>query len=85
MSEDIPCPPARECRVQYGGHLINTIICVQSANDNPLECFTCHDESLYHDAWCHWNETTDDLLCVKCFESLEPGAQASYQRALSQH
>lgn len=35
-----------------------------------LDCFTCHDKSLYHDSHAFWNEDKDDLLCVQCFKQL---------------
>jgi hypothetical protein len=39
--------------------------------DKDLDCFTCHDESLYHDSNAFWSKDKDDLLCVDCFKKLQ--------------
>jgi len=50
-----------------------------------LDCFSCHDKSLYHDSFAYWNNDKDDLLCENCFGKLGAENQTGYQRVLTFH
>jgi hypothetical protein len=54
-----------------------------SGNQKDLECFTCHDSSLYHDSYAYWNQDKDDLLCVTCFAELPD--QTGYISVITYH
>lgn len=74
---------SQKWRTEYGGHLGNwaTVVAAQGADD--LKCFTCGDESLYHDAYAYWHEKNDDLLCPACFKKKD--APEGYIRVLTYH
>jgi hypothetical protein len=68
-------------RLCYGGHINDNLPTVVSApkkyNEqtgdilipgDSLQCFSCQDESLYHDSFAYWNRSRDDLLCASCFK-----------------
>jgi len=63
---------------------------MQSVSANPsyhsdLDCFSCHDESLYHDSFAYWSPAADDLLCEACFAKLSQEKRANYQRVITFH
>lgn len=70
-------------RTAYGGHM-GAILSVIAAEGAPeLTCFTCGDESLYHDAYAYWHEENDDLLCPDCFQEKE--RPKDYLRVVTYH
>lgn len=71
-------------RVEEGGY-IGRYQSVNSVDGSPLECFTCRDESLYHDSFAYWNESGDDLLCHQCYERKDGENRVKYLRVLTQH
>jgi hypothetical protein len=96
MAQEVEHPNERTTvkSVEYGGHL-GDYMTVNSTNDVPLKCFSCGDDSLYHDAHAWWNPLEDDLLCDDCVAlkiinapinrtgklSFQPG----YYKVLTQH
>ncbi len=70
-------------RVVYDGNMGN-LPSVVSTGENQLECFDCHDASLYHDAIAFWDEKSDDLLCTSCHEKKGESGD-DYIKVLTQH
>lgn len=71
-------------RTLFGGFM-GKVPSVISNTKATLACFTCGDDTLYHDAWAYWNEETDDLLCPSCFKKLAPGLGESYEKVITFH
>lgn len=72
-------------RVEEGGYM-GKYQTVNATEGSPnLECFTCHDESLYHDSFAYWNEDDYDLLCSACYRKKSQDDGTKYIKVLTQH
>ena len=74
---------AAQTRVLYDG-MMGDLPSVISNGENRLECFECHEKSLYHDAIAYWNEEIDDLLCPVCY-GRRGESDNNYEKVLTQH
>jgi len=61
---------AKVCSVETEGCDL-TFVSPGRNYEKDLDCFTCHDDSLYHDSNAYWSKDKDDLLCVECFKKLQ--------------
>lgn len=68
-------------RTQYGG-MMGKYVSVEATRDQ-LKCFTCGDESLYHDSLAYWHEKKDDLVCHSCHSKKMD--KKEYMLVLTQH
>lgn len=82
---DVHPKTGQKYRTEYGGHLGKYLTVNALENQPDLHCFECKDGSLYHDAIAYWHEEDDDLLCVKCFGSLDKPNKNEYKKVLTQH
>lgn len=82
-----PCneSPRSERRACYGGHMGKWYTVSPTEGSEPLECFACHDESLYHDSFAYWNDEECDLLCTKCYQKKDGKNGTNYIKVLTQH
>ena len=70
-------------RAGYGGDLGKWPTVSPTEGSEPLACFSCHDDSLYHDSFAYWDDDACDLLCSNCYSEKEN--KSSYVKVLTQH
>lgn len=60
-------------------------IFVCSNNNDQLICFTCGDESLYHDSYAWWDDDNDDLICGPCYIKKGSDSIEKYKKVVTFH
>jgi hypothetical protein len=72
-------------RAGYGGHMKEWYTVSPTEGSGPLDCFGCHDESLYHDSIAYWDDDACDLLCLKCYSEKGEIEKSTYMKVLTYH